>query len=49
MFGLSLGSSDLWICISFAKLKTHSNGCVLGIGQVMLWTSHVDSEYGYLA
>jgi hypothetical protein len=45
MFELSSGSFDLWMCTSSAELETHSNGCVLGIGQVTVWTSHVDSEY----
>jgi hypothetical protein len=36
MFRLSLGSSDLWMCTSSAKLETHSNGRVLDIGQVMV-------------
>jgi hypothetical protein len=36
MFILSLGNFDLWMCTSFAELETHSNGRVLGIGQVML-------------
>jgi hypothetical protein len=49
MFGLSLGSSDLWICTSSAELEIHSNGHVLGIGQVMVWTSHVVSEHGDLS
>jgi hypothetical protein len=49
MFGLSLDSSDLWMCTSSAELETHSNGCVLGIGQVMVWTSHIDSEHGDLS
>jgi hypothetical protein len=49
MSGLSLGSFDLWMCTSSAKLETHSNGSVFGIGQVMVWTSHIDSEYGYLS
>jgi hypothetical protein len=49
MFGLSSGSFDLWMCTSSAKLETHSNGRVLGIGQVMVWTSHVDFEYGDLS
>jgi hypothetical protein len=40
-----LSDSDLWIkCTSSAELEIHSNGCVLGIGQVMVWSSHV--EYG---
>jgi hypothetical protein len=30
-------------------METHSNGRVLGIGQVMVWTSHVDIEYGDLS
>jgi hypothetical protein len=37
------------MCTSSAELETHSNGRVLGIGQVMVWTSHVDSEYGDLS
>jgi hypothetical protein len=49
MFGLTLGIFDLWMCTSSAELETHSNGCVLGIGQVMVWTSHVDFEYGDLS
>jgi hypothetical protein len=49
MFELSSGSFDLWMCTSSAKLETHSNGRVLGIGQVMVWTSHVDFEYGDLS
>jgi hypothetical protein len=49
MFRLSLGSFDLWMCTSSAELETHSNGRVLGIGQVMVWTSHVDVEYGDLS
>jgi hypothetical protein len=49
MFGLSFGSFDLWMCISSAELETHSNGHVLGIGQVMVWTSHIDAEYGDLS
>jgi hypothetical protein len=49
MFGLSLGSFDLWMCTSSAEIETHLNGHVLGIGQVMVWTSHVDSEYGDLS
>jgi hypothetical protein len=46
MFGLSLGSFNLWMCTSSAELETHSNGRVLGIGQATVWTSHVDSVYG---
>jgi hypothetical protein len=49
MFGLSSGSFNLWMCTSSAELETHSNNRVLGIGQVMVWTSHVDSEYGDLS
>jgi hypothetical protein len=37
------------MCTSSAELETHSNGRVLDIGQVMVWTSHVDSEYGDLS
>jgi hypothetical protein len=48
IFGLSLGSSDLWMCTSSAEFKTHSNGRVLSIRKVMVWTSHVDAEYGDL-
>jgi hypothetical protein len=36
MFGLSLGSFDLWMCTSSAKLETHLNSRALGIGQVMV-------------
>jgi hypothetical protein len=49
MFKLSLGSFDFWICTSSAELETHLNGHVLGIGQIMVWTSHVDFEYGDLS
>jgi hypothetical protein len=45
MTGLSSGSFDLWMCTSSAELETHLNDRVLGIGQVTMWTSHVDSEY----
>jgi hypothetical protein len=45
MFRMSLGSSDLWMCTSSTELETHSNGRVLGIGQVMVCTSHVHYEY----
>jgi hypothetical protein len=45
MFGLSLGNFDLWMCTSSVELETHSNGCVLDIGQIVVWTSHIDSEY----
>jgi hypothetical protein len=44
MIGLSSGSFNLWMCTSSAELETHSNGRDLGIGHVMVWTSHVDSE-----
>jgi hypothetical protein len=37
------------MCTSSAELETHSNNRVLGVGQVMVWTSHVDSEYGDLS
>jgi hypothetical protein len=49
MFGLSLGIFELWMCTSSVELETHSNGRVLSIGQVMVWTSHVDVEYGDLS
>jgi hypothetical protein len=40
-----LSGFDLWVkCTVSAELKIHSNGRVLGIGQVMVWSSHV--EYG---
>jgi hypothetical protein len=45
MFGLSLGSFNLWMCTSSAELETHSNDRVLGIGHVMVWISHVDPEF----
>jgi hypothetical protein len=48
MFRLSLGSFDLWMCTSSTELETHSNGRVLGIGHVMVWISHIDSEHGDL-
>jgi hypothetical protein len=45
MFGAVLNGSDLWVkCTSSAKLKIHLNVHVLGIGQVTVWSSHV--EYG---
>jgi hypothetical protein len=49
MFELSLGSFDLWMCTSSTELETHSNGRVLGTGQVMVWTSHVDYVHGDLS
>jgi hypothetical protein len=49
MFGLSFGSSDLLMCTSSIGLETHLNVHVLGIGQVMVWTSHIDFEYGDLS
>jgi hypothetical protein len=49
MFRLSMGSSDLWMCTKSAELETYSNGRVLCIRQVMVWTSHVDVEYGDLS
>jgi hypothetical protein len=40
-----LSGSDLWVkCTSSAELEIHSNGRVLGIGQVPVWSSHI--EYG---
>jgi hypothetical protein len=33
----------LWMCTSSAELETHSNGRVLGIGHVTVWTSHAYS------
>jgi hypothetical protein len=40
-----LSGFDLWVkCTSSAELEIHSNGRVLGIGQVTVWSSHV--EYG---
>jgi hypothetical protein len=40
-----LSGSDLWVkYTSSVELEIHSNGRVLGIGQVMVWSSHV--EYG---
>jgi hypothetical protein len=49
MFRLLMDSFDLWMCISSVELETHSNGRVLSIEYVMMWTSHVDSKYGYLS
>jgi hypothetical protein len=49
MFKLSLGSFDLWMCISSTELETHLNDRVLGTGQVMVWTSHVDYVHGDLS
>jgi hypothetical protein len=37
------------MCISSAKLETYSNDRVLGIGQVMVWTSHIDYVHGDLS
>jgi hypothetical protein len=40
-----LSGSNLWgKCTSSAELEIHSNGRVLRIGQVTMWSSHV--EYG---
>jgi hypothetical protein len=49
MFLLSLDSLNLWMCTSSVELETHLNDRVLGIGLVMVWTSHVYSEYGDLS
>jgi hypothetical protein len=49
MFKLSSGSFNLWMCTSSVELETHSNGHVLSIGQVMVWTSHIDSKFGVLS
>jgi hypothetical protein len=49
MFALSLGSFNLLMCTSSAESETHSNGRALGIGQVMVWASHIDSEHGVLS
>jgi hypothetical protein len=48
MFRLSLGSFNLWMCTSSVGLETHLNGHVLSIGHVMVWTLHINSEYGDL-
>jgi hypothetical protein len=38
-----LNGFDLWVkCTSFAELEIHSNDRVLGIGQVTVWSSHVE-------
>jgi hypothetical protein len=38
-----LSGSDLWIkCTSSAELEIHSNGHILSIGQVTVWSSHVE-------
>jgi hypothetical protein len=40
-----LSGFDLWVkCTSSVELEIHLNGRVLGIGQVTVWSSHV--EYG---
>jgi hypothetical protein len=40
-----LSGSDLWVkCTCSVELEIHSNGRVLNIGQVIMWSSHV--EYG---
>jgi hypothetical protein len=40
-----LSGSDLWVkCTVSAELEIHSNGRVLDIGQVTVWSSHI--EYG---
>jgi hypothetical protein len=45
-----LNGFDLWIkCTSSAELGFHSNGHVLGIGQVTVWSSHVEYEHGDLS
>jgi hypothetical protein len=38
------GSHLLVKCTCSVELEVHSNGCVLGIGQVMMWSSHVEYE-----
>jgi hypothetical protein len=38
-----LNGSDLWAkCTSSQELEIHSNGRVLGIEQVTVWSSHVE-------
>jgi hypothetical protein len=38
-----LSGSDLWVkCTSSVEFKIHSNGCVLGIGHVTVWSSLVE-------
>jgi hypothetical protein len=49
MFELSSDSFDLWMCTSSAELETHSNDRVLGIGHVMVLTSHIESMLGELS
>jgi hypothetical protein len=40
-----LSGFDLWVkCTCSEELEIHSNGRVLGIGHVMVWSSHI--EYG---
>jgi hypothetical protein len=40
-----LSGSDLWVkCTSSAELEIHSNDRVFSIGQVTVWSSHVDYE-----
>jgi hypothetical protein len=46
---MALDSFNLWMCTSSVELETHLNDRVLGIGLVMVWTSHVYSEYGDLS
>jgi hypothetical protein len=45
-----LSGSDVWVkCTSSAELEIHSNDRVLGIGQVTVWSSHVEYEHGDLS
>jgi hypothetical protein len=45
-----LSGSDLWgKCTSSAELEIHSNDRALGIGQVTVWSSHVEYEHGDLS
>jgi hypothetical protein len=40
-----LNGSDLWVkCTSSTELEIYSNGCVLGIRHVMVWSSHVEYD-----
>jgi hypothetical protein len=42
-----LSGFDLWVkCTSSTELEIHSNGRVLGIGHVTVWSSHVEYVAG---
>jgi hypothetical protein len=45
-----LSGSDLWVkCTGSTELEIHSNGRVLDIRQVTVWSLHVEYEHGDLS